>query len=144
MKIEAPADEGQYSLLELPVYLSAWTAACFWGPAIGPLVAGFAVQAKGWRWGLWEIVWLTGPILIVFLFFYPETSTDNILRRRAQRLRKLTGKTNIKSKSEIEQAKLKPSEIFWDAIIKPTEIMFKDPAVLFTNVYVSVFGKKTT
>jgi len=26
-----------YSLLELPVYLSAWTAACFWGPAIGHL-----------------------------------------------------------------------------------------------------------
>lgn len=29
-----------YSLLELPVYLSAWTAACFWGPAIGPIIAG--------------------------------------------------------------------------------------------------------
>jgi DHA1 family multidrug resistance protein-like MFS transporter len=126
-----------YSLLMLPVYLSSWTAACFWGPAIGPLIAGFAVQAKGWRWGLWEIVWLTAPILIVFLFAYPETSADNILRRRAQRLRKLTGRKTIKSKSEIDQENLRASEVFWDAIIKPIEIMIKDPAVAFTNLYVS-------
>lgn len=122
----------------LPVYLSAWTAACFWGPAIGPLVAGFAVQSNGWRWGLYEIIWLTAPILMVFMFMYPETSADNILRRRAQRLRKLTGASNIKSKSEIEQENLKASEVFWDAIIKPIEIMVKDPAVAFTNIYVSI------
>lgn len=101
-------------------------------------MTGFAIQAKGWRWGLWEIVWLTGPILVAFLFLYPETSADNVLRRRAQRLRKLTGRANIKSKSEIDQAKLKASEIFWDAIIKPIEIMVKDPAVAFTNIYVSI------
>jgi MFS transporter, DHA1 family, multidrug resistance protein len=55
------SDQLQYSLLELPVYLSAWTAACFWGPAIGPLIAGFAVQANGWRWGLYEIIYLSVP-----------------------------------------------------------------------------------
>jgi DHA1 family multidrug resistance protein-like MFS transporter len=87
---------------------------------------------------LWEIVWLTAPILVVFIFAYPETSADNILRRRAQRLRKLTGRTNIKSKSEIEQEKLTATEIALDALIKPVEIMLKDPAVLFTNVYVSL------
>jgi DHA1 family multidrug resistance protein-like MFS transporter len=102
-------------------------------------VAGFAVQAKSWRWGLWEILWLTGPILIAFLFLYPETSADNILRRRAQRLRKRTGRLNIKSQSEIAQEKLSMSEVFWDAIIKPIEIMVKDPAVAFTNIYVRVF-----
>jgi DHA1 family multidrug resistance protein-like MFS transporter len=118
------------------MYLSAWTVACFWGPAIGPVITGFAVQAKGWRWGLWEIVWLSAPILVVFLLLFPETSAENILRRRAQRLRKLTGRTNIKSKSEMDQADLKLSEVFVDAIIKPTEIMLKDPAVMFTNIYV--------
>jgi DHA1 family multidrug resistance protein-like MFS transporter len=37
----------KYPLLLLPLYLSAWTAACFWGPAIGPVIAGYAVSAKG-------------------------------------------------------------------------------------------------
>lgn len=100
-------------------------------------MTGFAVQAKGWRWGLWEIVWLSAPILVVFLLFYPETSADNILRRRAQRLRRLTGHANVKSKSEIDQAHLKLTEVLADAMIKPMEIMFKDPAVMFTNIYVS-------
>ncbi|KAK5110511.1 hypothetical protein LTR85_001001 [Meristemomyces frigidus] len=103
-------------------------------------MTGFAVQAKGWRWGLWEIVWLSAPILVVFLLFYPETSSDNILRRRAQRLRKLIGYPNIKSKSEIDQANLKLSEVFVDAMIKPTEIMFKDPATSPTyGIYYSFF-----
>ncbi|KAF2095092.1 MFS general substrate transporter [Rhizodiscina lignyota] len=127
-----------YNLLELPIYLSSWTAACFWGPAIGPVITGFAVQAKGWRWGLWEIVWLTGPILVVFLFAYPETSADNILLRRAQRLRKLTGRKNIKTKGELAQEALTPREVAWDALIKPTEIMLKDPAIAFTNIYTSL------
>ena len=143
-----------FSLLELPVYLSTWTAACFWGPALGkalamtmymdlrltkpgPVVAGFAVQAKGWRWGLWEIVWFTAPILVAFLLAYPETSTPNILRRRAQRLRKLTGRSDLKSQSEIDQAKMTFSSVLLHALAKPVEIMIKDPAVLYTNVYVS-------
>ena len=75
--------------------------------------------------------------MVVFVLACPETSADNILRRRAVRLRKLTGRTNIKSKSEIAQAEMKPSEIFLEAIIKPIEIMFKDPAIAFTNIYVS-------
>lgn len=136
MSVRVFANIVQFSFIELPLYLSSWTVACFWGPAIGPLIAGFAVQAKGWRWGLWEIVWMSAPILVVFLFAYPETSADTILRRRAQRLRKLTGRQNIKSQSEIDQQNLQLSSIVYDAIIKPTEIMIKDPAVLFTNLYV--------
>lgn len=101
------------------------------------MIAGFAIQAKGWRWGLWEVVWLAGPILAVYLFAYPETSADTILRRRARRLRALTGRTDIKSQSEVAQANLNVSEVIWDALIKPAEIMIKDPAVLFTNLYVS-------
>jgi MFS transporter, DHA1 family, multidrug resistance protein len=78
-------------------------------------------------------VWLTGPILVVFVFAYPETNADTILRRRAQRLRKRTGCTHIKSKSEVAEENLKASSILWEALIKPIEIMVKDPAVAFTN-----------
>ncbi|KAK5116365.1 hypothetical protein LTR62_007912 [Meristemomyces frigidus] len=127
-----------YSFIELPIYLSGWTVACFWGPAIGPIVAGFAVQAKGWRWGLWEIVWLSAPILIAFLFFYPETSPDTILKRRAERLRKRTGRADIMSQSEINQRSLTVSEVLKDALIKPMEIFIKDPAVTFTNIYTAL------
>ncbi|KIX94768.1 uncharacterized protein Z520_09458 [Fonsecaea multimorphosa CBS 102226] len=127
-----------FSLLILPVYLSSWTAACFWGPALGPAISSFAVTAEGWRWSLWELLWLSAPILVVYLISFPETSSATILRRRAARLRRLTGRTDLRSQSEIEQAHMKYSEVFFDAIIKPLEIMMKDPAVFFTNIYSSL------
>lgn len=71
-------------------------------------------------------------------FFLPETSADNILLRRAKRLRKLTGNPNIHSQTEIDRKGIKFSSILASALIKPIEIMIKDPAVLFTNVYTSL------
>lgn len=68
----------------------------------------------------------------------PETSTPNILLRRARRLRKLTGDERLRSQSEIDQKNLKPSAILVDAIIKPIEITIKDPAIAFVNLYSSL------
>jgi DHA1 family multidrug resistance protein-like MFS transporter len=42
--------QDMYSLLYLPYPLTAWVAVCFAGPALGPLLSGFAVYAENWRW----------------------------------------------------------------------------------------------
>ena len=112
--------------------------AAYCGPALGPLISGFAVTAKGWRWSLWEILWAAGPIFLVMFLLLPETSTPNILLRRAARLRKLTGDNRLKSQSEIDQKNMKPTAIVIDAIIKPMEITIKDPAIAFVNVYTAI------
>ncbi|KAF8855471.1 MFS general substrate transporter [Acephala macrosclerotiorum] len=125
----------------IPYAIAVWAAAAFCGPALGPLLSGFSVAAKGWRWSLWEILWLSGPVFILWFFFLPETSADTILLYRAHRLRKMTKNSNLQSNSEIKRRHLTARQIFVDAIIKPFEIMFKDPAVLFTNVYTAlVYG----
>ena len=102
------------------------------------MLSGFAVTAENWRWSLWEILWLAGPTFVLWFFFLPETSASNILLRRAARLRAASGNENIRSQTEIDSHGLTARAIATDAIIKPFEIMFKDPAVLFTNVYVSL------
>ncbi|KAI9892871.1 MAG: hypothetical protein M1814_001030 [Vezdaea aestivalis] len=130
--------QDMYSLLYLPYLLAFWVSASYCGPALGPMLSGYAVTAKGWRWGLWEILWMSGPVFILWFFFLPETSAGNILLRRAQRLRAATGNNMIQSQTEIDSRGKKFSSIFVDAIIKPIEIMLKDPAVLFTNVYTSL------
>jgi MFS transporter, DHA1 family, multidrug resistance protein len=109
------------------------------GPALGPLMAGFAVSANNWRWSLWEIVWMAAPMLILLLILMPETSASNILLRRAQRLRLLTGNASIQSQSEIDQRHLKASAILISALIKPIENTIKDPAILFVNIYTALF-----
>ena len=133
--------QDMYSLLHLPYAMTLWVSAAYCGPALGPLLSGFAVMAKGWRWSLWEIVWIAGPVLIAMFLMMPETSTPNILLRRAARLRKLTGDNRLQSQSEINQRGLNPNAVIVDALIKPIEITIKDPAIAFVNLYTSlVYG----
>ena len=128
----------QYSLLYLPFPVSIWVSAMFAAPALGPMLSGFAVVVENWRWSLWEILWLAGPVFLLWFFCLPETSATNILIRRSMRLRKLSQNQNISSQSQIDRRGLTASAIAFDALIKPFEIMFKDPAVLFTNVYTAL------
>lgn len=106
--------------------------------ALGPLLSGFAVPVKGWRWSLYESIWVSAPVLIAMFLFLPETSGPNILLRRAQRLRKLTGDKRFVSQSELDQRYMTVSAVTIDALIKPMEITIKDPAVLFVQIYSAI------
>lgn len=101
-------------------------------------MAGFSVPAKNWHWSLWEQLWLSAPVFLLLFFLLPETSSDNILLRRAARLRKVTGDTNLRSQSEIDQEHMSAKEMAFDALIKPWEMNILDPAIMFTTLYSSL------
>jgi DHA1 family multidrug resistance protein-like MFS transporter len=130
--------QDMYSLLRLPYALTVWVAAAYCGPSLGPLLSGYAVTAKGWRWSLWEIVWISGPIWVAMFLCVPETSSPNILLRRAIRLRQRTGDDRLRAQSEIDQHGLHPGAVIVSALIKPLEITVKDPAIAFVNLYTSI------
>ncbi|KAJ6439305.1 Alpha-galactosidase 2 [Purpureocillium lavendulum] len=127
-----------YNLIQLPYALTGWAAFATAGPALGPVISGFSVPAKNWHWSLWEIVWLAGPVFVIMVVFLPETSTSTILLRRAKRLRKLTGNSNLQSQSEIDQAKLTVNEVVIQSLWRPFEINLLDPSVLFTSLYIGL------
>ncbi|CAI6098337.1 unnamed protein product [Clonostachys chloroleuca] len=127
-----------YSFRALPYAMMAWVSAAYCGPALGPLLSGFSVPVMGWRWSLYESIWASAPVGIAMFLFLPETSSPNILLRRAQRIRKLTGNERFMSQSEIDQRNMKFSHVFLDALIKPLEITIKDPAVMFVQVYTAI------
>ncbi|KAL2847841.1 MFS general substrate transporter [Aspergillus pseudoustus] len=127
-----------YGASAMPYVIALWGGGATLGPALGPLVAGFAVQAKGWRWSSWELLWLSAPIMVFMFLSMPETSSDTILRRRAQRLRVRTGRTDLKSESEVRQAQMNPRQITFNALIKPWEINALDPAVFFSTFYTAL------
>ncbi|KAL6365640.1 hypothetical protein LRP88_01641 [Fusarium phalaenopsidis] len=62
-----------YSLVNLPFAMIAWVGAMSCGPSLGPLLSGFAVTAKNWRWSLYESIWISAPLLFVLFIFLPET-----------------------------------------------------------------------
>ncbi|GKZ29293.1 hypothetical protein AbraIFM66950_004265 [Aspergillus brasiliensis] len=127
-----------YGANEMPYVIALWGGGATLGPALGPLVTGFAVEKMGWRWSSWELLWLSAPTMVIMFFSMPETSSDNILLRRARRLRAQTGRTDIRSESEIHQSKMSPRGITFNALIKPWEINALDPAVLFSTFYTAL------
>lgn len=130
--------QDMYSLIKLPYVLCLWALAATGGPALGPIISGFSVSAENWRWSIWEMLWLSGPVFIMMLLFLPETSTSNILLRRAQRLRRLTGDSHLKAQSEIDQANMRPKDVAFEALVRPIQLMVMDPAIGFTAVYVGL------
>ncbi|WPH00814.1 Hypothetical protein R9X50_00364400 [Acrodontium crateriforme] len=127
-----------YSLIKLPYVLCLWAFAATCGPALGPVISGFSVPVEGWRWSLWEMLWLSGPIFIMMMLFLPETSTPNILLRRAQRLRKLTGDNRLKAQSEIDQENMTAKDLVFEALVRPMQLIFLDPSIGFTAGYVGL------
>lgn len=126
-----------FSFIKFPYILAVWTSFSFCGPAVGPVLAGFAVPVLGWRWSLWEMLIISGPVWLLMFLCMPETSADNILYRRAARLRALTGNDRLRSQSEITQGQTAFATMLRHALLKPIEISVLDPAVLFVHVYTS-------
>ncbi|KAF4461137.1 multdrug transfer [Fusarium albosuccineum] len=123
--------------LAMPYALYLWAFFPLAGPALGPLIAGFSVPAQGWRWAMWEILWITGFSLVNILLL-PETSATNILHRRAARLRTLTGDPAYQTKTEIAQRDLTPARIAKESLLIPWKVNLLDPSVLFTSLYCSL------
>ena len=118
--------------------MTLWGVFATCGPSLGPLLGGFSAHFEGWRWTIWELMWLSGGTFILLFFFFPETSASNILYRRASRLRKATGNPSIKSASEIAMAAMSPRDLAVDVLVRPITLNFQEPIVLALNVYIGL------
>ncbi|KAJ3477690.1 hypothetical protein NLG97_g8773 [Lecanicillium saksenae] len=116
---------------------AVFAMAPFLGPALGPISGGFLGQAGGWRWlhGLMAI--LSGVITILGTIFVQETYTPVLLRQRAQRLSRLTGKVYI-SALDAGLAPATAGQKLKVALIRPWTFLFREPIVLITSIYVII------
>ncbi|KAE8355028.1 major facilitator superfamily domain-containing protein [Aspergillus coremiiformis] len=122
-----------FSLTNASYGFICWVAAIFCGPALGPLLATYAVSSN-WRWSHWEIVLMSAPTLVILFCLLPETSHETILLRRAQRIRRFH--PMILAPSETKHLDFQSMLI--DALIKPTEITIQDPAIAYVCIYASL------
>jgi DHA1 family multidrug resistance protein-like MFS transporter len=112
--------------LTVPYSLAIWIAAAYCGPALGPLIASYLVPEKGWRWGMWEIVWLAAPTLILMVTL-PETHGPTIRARRSN----ATGELSDTGGATIRTVAIALKDI----IVRPVQITLQDPAVAVANLY---------
>jgi DHA1 family multidrug resistance protein-like MFS transporter len=126
-----------YSYAQLPYVIGVWALGAVAGPILGPVIGGFAAQAKDWRWPIYELMWISGFALVFLAFLLPETLESNILLKRARRLRKLTGNPDIRSQSELDGAGLSTRQFVAENLLRPF-LLATEPAVLFCNLYIGL------
>ena len=117
--------------------MSLFAAAPFMGPVIGPIVGGFVGQTVGWRWIQGVMAIFTGFLWIVGTLLLPETYPPVILRRRAEKLSKMTGKV-YKSKGEIQNGTTSIAEIFKTSLSRPWILLFREPIVFLLSIYMAI------
>jgi multidrug resistance protein len=117
-----------------PEHRAAATAffllAPFAGPALGPVIGGFAVQAKGWRWTQWPILFVS-VAAFAYSLFMEETYKKIILQNRAKRLEiplpATTGPPGL--------AALK--FLITVTLFRPIHMIFTEPIVGFFSLYIA-------
>ncbi|PSR92316.1 putative MFS multidrug transporter [Coniella lustricola] len=116
---------------------SVFAAAPFLGPVIGPIVGGFVGETVGWRWVEGVMAIFTGVIWLVCGLFVPETYGPVLLRRRANKLSKLTGKC-YRTQADAEQGRVSIGQAFKTALSRPLILLFREPIVLMLSIYMAI------
>ncbi len=118
--------------------MAVWGIGAVCGPVMGPLVGGFAAEAKGWTWTIWELMWLSGFTLVLLFFALPETSSANILYRRTMRLRKLTGNQRLICEPQLVGETMGGKEIVQMTLVRPFTMCFTEPMIFLLNMYIAL------
>ncbi|KIW99824.1 uncharacterized protein Z518_10752 [Rhinocladiella mackenziei CBS 650.93] len=118
--------------------IAVWGVSAVCGPTMGPLVGGFAAEAKGWTWTIWELMWLSGFCLVLLTFLMPETSSANILYRRTMRLRRLTRNDKLICEPQLVGEQMTGREIVMMVLVRPFTLSFTEPMVFLLNLYIAL------
>ncbi|KAK8865607.1 hypothetical protein IAR55_000751 [Kwoniella newhampshirensis] len=116
--------------------MALFSAAPFLGPSLGPITGGFLGLTQGWRWIEGFLAIFCGVLLMVVVIGAPETYAPVLLRQRAAKLSKITGKV-YRFRADAKQP-LQPAQMFKMSLIRPWKFLFLEPIVLIMSVYTAL------
>ncbi|KAI5289754.1 MFS siderochrome iron transporter 1 [Ascosphaera aggregata] len=109
----------------------------FLGPILGPIIGGFLGMTKGWRWVEGFLAIFSGALWITCTLVVPETYAPVLLRKRAKRLSKITGK-HYMSKTDIERGVVSIGQAMKASLGRPWVLLFREPIVLLLSIYLAI------
>ncbi|KAK8237814.1 major facilitator superfamily domain-containing protein [Phyllosticta capitalensis] len=114
----------------------------FLGPAFGPLLGGFVVEGKDWRWTQWVILFF----VVAFLtpaFFMSETYKKQILKNRSKK-QKGNGSDLQRTETAASRASKAAQGIqvlLMNTLGRPIHMLFTEPIIGLFSLYVAfIFG----
>ena len=115
---------GRYRAVTMSFYYSIPT----FGAVFGPLIGGFVVQAKDWRWTQWVTIFFIVAAYIPILFT-KETYKKTILQRRAK-------KFHVEGPPTPERTIMESIHHFATILIfRPAHMLVTEPIVTFVCLY---------
>jgi len=116
--------------------LAIFSSSVWAGPSLGPIISGFLVLHKDWRWGFYVVACVSG-LAALFMLTIPETNGSIILIERARRVRKarVSGYEGIQT--EYEAAGFTLLDIYRTALTRPWALML-DTISLLCSIYMAV------
>jgi multidrug resistance protein len=121
---------------ERGVAMAIFSAAPFLGPVCGPIFGGLlADHSPTWRWTYWTFLIIAGFGYVVFIVIVPETHSPTILKRRAKKLRKVTGDSRYRTLAELKPRTFK--ETMKTSLLRPF-VLLTELIVFFVTMYMSV------
>ncbi|BGP57183.1 hypothetical protein JCM8202_005379 [Rhodotorula sphaerocarpa] len=124
-----------WSTRERGIPMSTFTFAAIFGTVAAPIYCGFIDQTIGWRWIEWIHMILNGVLLVLEILFFRETRGAKLLARRAKKLRRETGKNNIRAPIELEAGSVK--DMFKVACTRSFILLAQEPVVLAFGLWIA-------
>ena len=93
---------------------------------------------------MYTLLWLSSACFLLLFFFLPETSSSNILFRRAARLRQaqqsglVAKESKLISQAELDAEAMQTSDIVNMCLVHPFTLNFTEPMVFFLNLYTAL------
>ncbi|KAH0267824.1 MFS general substrate transporter, partial [Aureobasidium melanogenum] len=117
--------------------MTLFAAAPFMGPVLGPIVGGFVGETIGWRWVEGVMAIFTGVLWIAGSLLIPETYPPVLLRKRAAKMSKMTGRV-YRSKGDVDQGPTTFGKVFKTSLLRPWVLLFREPIVLLLSIYMAI------
>lgn len=84
------------------------------------------VQELSWRWLFYVLSIFDGIIILLFIFFLPETHAQTLLGRKASRLRRSTGEPYYAEHESDAPTLIHRIRV---ALLRPTKLLCKQPVI---------------
>lgn len=120
------------------VALATWTVGPLIGPSVGPLCGAFIAQTIGWRWDFWIVLIPAVIATAVMAIFSQETNHRVLINRKITRLRKETGREDLRSCYDDPNAPLQSrSTIMRNGLIRPLKMLVLVPVLFTISLFVA-------
>lgn len=118
--------------------LSLWVLAQMTGPYVGPLIGAALTLSHNFRYIFWCTLAVSGGILVLMVIFLPETSEQELLVRKAKKLRKETGDDRYLAPGEVLYHTQTPGAVLKEMFFKPIKMTMIDPVLFLIDIHVGL------